>query len=139
MQSKHGFNTTPARSSLMKKIKSTNTKPEVLLRKKLWTVGYRYRINVKELPGKPDIVFFRKKIAIFVDGEFWHGYNWIEKKHKIKANRDYWIHKIEGNIERDYKTNQRLKNMGWKVFRFWEHDVTKNTNVVLNKIITCLT
>lgn len=87
------FDTTPERSKLMRKIKSNNTKPELLLRKSLWTLGVHYRLNVSKLPGKPDIVINKKKIVIFVDGEFWHGYNWEQKKLKIKSNKDYWLKK----------------------------------------------
>lgn len=91
----YDFNTTPERSKLMSKIKGKDTKPEILFRKSLWASGVRYRINVSGLPGKPDIVIEKKKIVIFIDGEFWHGYKWQEKKPKIKSNRDYWIAKIE--------------------------------------------
>ena len=76
----NGFYTTKKRSELMGKIKSKNTKPEISLRKALWHLGYRYRKNVKSLPGNPDLVFSKYKLAVFVDGEFWHGYNWEQKK-----------------------------------------------------------
>lgn len=104
----HGFFTTEERSAIMKKIPSKNTKPELIFRKELWRRGYRYRINDKKLPGSPDIVFKKMKTAIFIDGEFWHGFNWQEKKKKIKANRGYWIPKIERNIERDERNNKEL-------------------------------
>lgn len=135
MQSKYGFNTTTARSELMKKIKSTDTKPEIYLRKNLWALGYRYRLNVKGLPGKPDIVFRKKKLAIFIDGEFWHGYKWKEKKEKIRANRYYWIPKIERNIKRDLENNRKLRQNGWVVLRFWEHQINKNFESVIKKIL----
>jgi len=73
----------------MKKIRSSNSIPELSLRKELWKLGYRYRLNVSKLKGKPDIVFNKFKLVIFVDGEFWHGYEWRKKKPKIKANREY--------------------------------------------------
>ena len=95
MLTKYGFNTTAARSRLMSKIKSQNTLPEIKLRKYLWNLGFRYRLNVAKLPGKPDIVISKSKLIIFIDGEFWHGYKWNQKKNKIKANRNYWIPKIE--------------------------------------------
>lgn len=122
MKTKHGFTTTSDRSELMKKIRSVDTKAEILLRKKLWTLGYRYRKNPTKYPGKPDILFAKAKVAVFVDGEFWHGYQWAKKKNKIKANRDYWIKKIEVNMARDKKNNERLESMGFTVIRFWEHE-----------------
>jgi DNA mismatch endonuclease, patch repair protein len=118
-----GFYTTPDRSKLMGQIKSKNTKPEVLLRKELWKRGYRYRTNVKKIPGKPDIVISKFKVVIFVDGEFWHGYQWDDKKEKIKTNRGFWIPKIERNIQRDEEVNELLEAQGWTVIRFWGKQV----------------
>jgi DNA mismatch endonuclease (patch repair protein) len=129
------FDTTPERSNLMRKIKSNNTKPEITLRKALWAKGVRYRLNVAKLPGKPDIVINKKKIVIFIDGEFWHGYNWEDKKLKIKSNADYWIKKIERNIERDGFNNQKLTSMGYQVFRFWEHEIKKDLSCCISKIL----
>jgi len=134
MKSKYKYNTTPQRSKLMKKIKSKDTKPEKKLRKKLWDLGYRYRKNYKELPGKPDIVFLKKKIAIFADGEFWHGYNWNSQKQKFNANKDFWINKIEMNIKRDRKVNKKLEDNGWIVLRFWEREIEKDLNKCIQRI-----
>lgn len=130
------FKTTSERSRLMSKIRSTNTKAEIVLRKKLWNAGIRYRINYNKLPGKPDIVITKKKIAIFVDGEFWHGYKWKEKKPRIKANREYWIPKIERNISRAKKVNKILKKQGWIAIRFWEQDVKQQIEQCVHKIIS---
>ena len=138
MISKHGFETSKSRSSLMKKIKSKNTRAEVFLRKSLWDKGYRYRKNYKNLPGKPDILFIGKKVAVFIDGEFWHGYNWEEKKKKIKSNREYWIRKIERNMERDKKNTEKLEQLGYTVIRFWEKDVLKNIDECLSKVLEAL-
>ena len=118
----------------MGKIKSTDTQAEILLRKKLWAKGIRYRKNNKSILGCPDISIKKYKIAIFVDGEFWHGFNWQEKKKKIKSNREYWIKKIEGNMRRDVKTNKELKKQGWCIFRFWEHEITKDINRCIKRI-----
>lgn len=131
----NGFTTTESRSKLMAKIMSSNTSPEICFRKQLWSRGIRYRINYKKLPGKPDIVIPCKKIAIFVDGEFWHGYNWKEKKKKIKTNRSYWIPKIERNMKRDLDNNIALKKLGYKIFRFWGHEVKKQHLKCINKIL----
>lgn len=119
----------------MSKIRSENTTPEIKLRKLLWNLGIRYRLNDKSLPGKPDIVIKKHKLAIFVDGEFWHGYNWNEKREKIKSNRDYWIPKIEKNIARDSENTQKLEYLGYTVFRFWDHEINKNIGTCVQKII----
>lgn len=120
-----GFYTTPERSELMRKIRSKNSRPEVALRKALWHFGFRYRCHPATVTGKPDISFARWKIAIFVDGDFWHGYNWAAKKEKIKANRDFWQPKIERNIQRDAEVNLKLEGAGWKVIRVWEHELNR--------------
>jgi DNA mismatch endonuclease, patch repair protein len=118
----------------MRKIRSTNTGPEIILRKQLWRLGYRYRLNSTKLPGKPDIVFNKYKLVVFIDGEFWHGYKWKMKRAKIKANRKYWIPKIEGNIRRDRLNNRRLKSLGFKVLRFWQHQINKDISSCLANI-----
>lgn len=114
------------RSKIMRAIKSKDTKEEILLSKALWRKGYRYRKNNRKIFGTPDLTFKKSKIAIFVDGEFFHGFNWEERKYQIKSNREYWIPKIERNIERDKKVNQFLIENNWKVIRFWSSFVKKN-------------
>ena len=138
MRSKYGFETTETRSRTMSKIKSNDTKIEIVFRKTLWNLGYRYRKNYKKLPGKPDIVFVNKKIAIFIDGEFWHGYNWRKKKKKIKSNREYWIPKIEKNIKRDKENNKILKKSGWTVLRYWEHDIKENMESCIEEVVSII-
>lgn len=133
-----GFYTTPERSKIMGKIRGKNTKPELAFRKALWAAGYRYRIDYKQLIGKPDIVLKKYKTVIFIDGEFWHGYNWEERKHKIKTNREFWIPKIERNIQRDQEVNAQLKELGYTVFRFWESEVKKELDTSLHKVLTHL-
>lgn len=125
---KEGFYTTPQRSKTMSKIRSKDTKPELLLRKALWAKGHRYRLRVKKLPGSPDIVFRKFKLVIFIDGEFWHGLNWAEKKKKIKSNRAFWIPKIERNMQRDEENNMALEELGWTILRFWENSIKKDLN-----------
>lgn len=132
------FDTTEQRSKIMQKIRSTETTPEIMFRKFLWAQGVRYRKNNKKLPGKPDISISRCKVAIFIDGEFWHGYNWEEKKKKIKANRGYWIPKIERNIARDKKYNRQLRRQGWSVLRFWGQDVKKNPEKCLRRVMRAI-
>lgn len=131
----NGFYTTAELSKLMSRIKSANTKPEIKLCKFLWGVGLRYRKNVKNLPGTPDIVISKYKLIIFIDGEFWHGYNWEDKKEKIKSNREYWIPKIERNIQRDLTINEYYSKSGWKVMRFWEREVKREFGVVISCIL----
>ena len=138
MRTKYGFNTTKQRSLLMSKIGSKNTQPEIVLRRNLWRLGYRYRINVKNLPGKPDIVLNNQRLVIFIDGEFWHGHKWNEKRNRIKSNREYWIQKIEKNIKRDITNNKILEDNGWKVLRFWEHQIKKDIGRCVQLVIKVL-
>lgn len=131
----NGFYTTKTRSKQMSKIGSKETKPEIKFRKALWNLGYRYRKNYKKLIGKPDIVLNKYKTVIFIDGEFWHGYHWEEKKEKIKSNRDFWIPKIERNMQRDREVNQALKEKDFTVFRFWQHEIKKQLNNCLAEVV----
>lgn len=128
------FKTTAKRSKLMQKIKGIGTTPELIFQKALKAVRIRCSKNNKKLPGKPDIVIPQHKIAIFLDGEFWHGYQWDKKRSKIKANRGYWIPKIEKNISRDKQNKKKLKEAGWKVVRFWQHQVNKDISECIKKI-----
>ena len=114
------------RSKIMSSIKSKDSKIEIMLRKALWKRGYRYRINYPQVIGKPDIVFVKKKVAVFCDGEFWHGYDWEKRKYEIKSNQKFWHEKIEKNIKRDKDVNLSLSEQGWKVIRFWGKDIEKN-------------
>lgn len=120
----------------MKRIKSTNTKPELYFRKLLRKVGIEHNVNVKRLPGKPDITIPSSKIAVFIDGEFWHGYRWGIKKNKIKANRDYWIPKIEGNMTRDKRNRKLLRHEGWIVIRLWEKQIMRSPLRSLQKVLS---
>lgn len=115
--------------------KSKGTQPEIFMGKFLWNAGIRYRKNDKSVFGKPDFVIKNSKIAIFCDGEFWHGKNWDIRKHDHKSNRDFWYSKIERNIERDKEVNNELQRQGWKVFRFWENEIIKKPDVCLNMIL----
>ncbi len=110
----------------MSKIKSKDSVIEMLLRRELWRRGLRYRLHCTDIEGKPDIVFRGKRVAVFVDSEFWHGYNFAEKKKEFKSNRDFWINKIERNMERDKEVNEKLRQDGWVVLRFWGNELKKN-------------
>ncbi len=131
----NGYSTTKQRSLLMSKIKGKNTSSEVLLRKALWNLGYRYRLHNKKLPGNPDIILKKHMLIIFIDGEFWHGYDWEKKKQKINSNRSFWIPKIERNMQRDFENNKKLKNMGFKVFRFWDKNIKNDIDCCINEIM----
>lgn len=128
------------RSKMMSKIRATGGKAETILAKALWHKGVRYFKNYKRIFGKPDIAITKYKIAVFVDGEFWHGYDWEnQKKNRIRTNRDYCIPKIEKNIERDRIVNKKLTEEGWIVLRFWEkHDVLKDLDSCIQKIIKAI-
>jgi DNA mismatch endonuclease, patch repair protein len=122
------------RSRVMANIRSKNTKPELELRKLLWSKGLRgYRIHNKKLPGNPDIAFSKKKIAIFIDGCFWHGCPicFVEPK----TNRDYWLPKIRNTIERDNTQQKELESAGWVVIRIWEHDIKNDIQNAVDTII----
>lgn len=118
----------------MQRVKNKDSEIEILLRKALWVKGYRYRKNVKSIYGHPDIAFISKKIAIFCDSEFWHGYDWENRKKDFKVRQDFWIPKIERNIERDKEVTARLEQDGWIVIRFWGKEIKKNTDYCVNII-----
>lgn len=109
----------------MKQIKNKDSDIELILRKELWNRNIRYRKNVRTVFGKPDIAFLRLKIAVFCDSEFWHGYDWENKKREFKSNKGFWIPKIERNIERDIEVNNRLAAEGWMIIRFWGNEIKK--------------
>ena len=111
----------------MQAIKSKDSQIELLLRKELWRRGLRYRKNVKNIYGKPDIAFIGKKVAVFCDSEFWHGYNWEERKLDFKSNQEFWIAKIERNIQHDKEVTSMLEANGWTVLRFWGKEIKNNT------------
>jgi DNA mismatch endonuclease Vsr len=119
----------------MQAVKAKGSKIEVALAKELWALGYRYRKNDKSVFGKPDLTMKRYKLAIFVDSEFWHGKDWNTRKYEFKSNQDFWIRKIQRNIERDKEVNKRLLKEGWKVLRFWGKDISKNLRSCTDKII----
>lgn len=120
----------------MKRIRSKDTSIELILRKALWHKGYRYRKNYHDLPGKPDIVLTKYRIAIFCDSEFFHGKDWPElHDHLIKGNNsEFWITKISRNMERDNEVDQILKFRGWIVIRFWGNYIKKHLDECLQAI-----
>ena len=124
---------------IMSAIKSKNTKPEMKLRRELWSRGLRYRVNLKTITGKPDIVFSKVKIAVFCDGDFWHGHNWAIRglpslDYELEKYNKYWSLKILKNVERDKKVTFILEQDGWTVLRFWESDIKKDVVVCADEI-----
>ena len=119
------YDSTPETRKRMSKVKLKGGKAETMLAKALWHKGYRYRKNDKRLPGSPDIAILRHQIAVFVDGEFWHGKDWNIRKKRLIRNREYWVEKIEENMARDRRDDQLLLQAGWIPIHFWEKEVIK--------------
>ena len=124
---------------IMSAIRSRNTRPELALRKELWRRGLRYRANVRMLPGTPDIVFSRVRLAVFCDGDFWHGYNWVLRGYgsledELKRYSKSWAEKIQKNIYRDEQVNKRLTEMGWSVLRIRESEIKKDVEGCGDKV-----
>ncbi len=118
----------------MQQIKCKDSQIELMLRRALWDKGYHYRKNVKGVYGCPDIACIGKKIAIFCDSEFWHGYDWERRKEDFKVRQDFWVPKIERNIQRDIEVTEKLKNAGWIVLRFWGKEIKANLSSCVAKI-----
>lgn len=135
MKHPKSYDSTPETRKRMANIKLKNGTAEGLIAKGLWYSGFRYRKNDKSLPGSPDIAILRYHIAVFVDGEFWHGKDWAQKKERLKRNREYWIEKIEENMARDIRVDRELEALGWTPIHFWSRDALKNTERCLSEII----
>ena len=129
--------TSPEISKRMSHVKTKRNSAEIMIAKSLWHRGYRYRLNYKTLPESPDIALTKYRIAIFIDGEFWHGKDFEQRKTKLKNNKDYWIEKIQENIDRDVKNDKLLRQMEWYPIHFWSNDVIKYCNQCVEEVI-CL-
>ena len=127
--------TSPEISKRMSHVKTKRNSAEVMIAKSLWHRGYWYRLNYKALPGSPDIALTKYRIAIFIDGEFWHGKDFEQRKNKLKNNKDYWIEKIQENIDRDLRNDKLLRQMDWYPIHFWSNDVIKYCNQCIDEII----
>ncbi len=129
-------NLTPEqRSYCMSRIKGKDTGLEMRVRSELHRRGFRFRKHVKELPGKPDVVFTKAKVAVFIDGDFWHGYRFPAWEHKVS---DFWKQKINKNRERDRRNHRKLKEMGWTVIRLWQHDLERDFQECIERIIAAV-
>lgn len=126
-----------AASRIKSRTRAKDTRPELALRKALWSEGVRYRVHASALPGKPDIIFPAARVAVFCDGDFWHGRDWSTRRVRIAsgANSDYWIAKIESNMRRDRLSTSHLQRLGWRVIRVWETDVLRSPVRVASRII----
>ena len=120
----------------MRKVKNKDSAIELALRKELWKRGLRYRKNVQSIFGKPDIAFIGKKIAVFCDSEFWHGYAWDIYQEDFRSNQSFWLPKIERNMQRDVEVNNRLRSEGWIVLRFWGKEIKRDVSACAD-IIQC--
>lgn len=136
MKHPKSYDSTPETRKRMSKVKLKNGTAEKLLAKRLWRMGYRYRKNDKRLPGSPDIAILRHRIAVFVDGEFWHGKDWETRKSRLKSNREYWIEKIEENMARDKRVDDKLRAMDWIPLHFWSNDVIRDVDSCVSDIIS---
>jgi DNA mismatch endonuclease (patch repair protein) len=123
------------RSYTMSRIRGKSTSIEVALQKALWHRGVRYRKNYAKVPGSPDIAIVKHRIAVFCDGEFWHGRDWARKKDSFRSNRDFWVAKIERNMARDLLRNQELAQLGWHVLRFWESEIKSDAGACADAVI----
>ena len=128
------------RHKIMSKIRGKDTKPELILRKYLWSKGLRYRKNCRGLPGRPDIALTKYKVAVFCDSEFFHGKDWEKQRSKVNkgANSDYWVKKIERNIERDRIKDEELRDLGWHVIHFWSKDVERSPDNCFKAIMALI-
>jgi DNA mismatch endonuclease (patch repair protein) len=133
---KHYIRPKEITSKIMSRIRSSGSKAEVSLGKAMWNLGLRYRKQYKKLKGRPDYVFVSAKVAVFCDGDFWHGRDFVERlrKGRFKSNKDYWVSKITRNMQRDKEVTQNLIKQGWDVLRFWESDILKDANRIALKV-----
>lgn len=123
------------RSAVMRKVPSRDTKPELIVRRLVTVLGYRYRLHLAALPGKPDLVFNSRRKVIFVHGCFWHGHDCARGSRQPKTNIDYWHAKIAGNVARDARTFRALQDSGWSILAVWECETSKNQlNSLLDKL-----
>lgn len=120
--------------------KKRDTKPELLLRRACWARGLRYRVDDRGLPGRPDLVFKKARLLVFVDGDFWHGRNLEARVARLEKghNANYWVAKVTANVARDQRNNLYLRENGWRVLRFWEGEVIADVEAVAEKIARAL-
>lgn len=130
----------PESSRVKQRVRAKDTKAELILRRALWAAGLRYRLHASDLPGRPDIVFRKARVAVFCDGDFFHGRSWSELRVKLarRANPDYWIEKIGYNRERDRRVSADLTQAGWHVLRFWETDIQSDVEPIVDRVMAAI-
>jgi len=124
---------------IMSRVRAKDTRPEMMVRRRVWALGYRYRLHAKDLPGRPDLVFRSVRVAVFIDGDFWHGNAWKVRELPSLAdlfptNTEWWVSKIERNMERDREVSDALGEAGWTVARYWESEVLADPDAVAKEI-----
>lgn len=129
------YDSTPETRKRMSRVKLKRGKAETALAKALWHSGYRYRLNYRELPGSPDIAITKYRVAIFIDGEFWHGYDWARRRERLQSNRSYWLEKIQENIDRDRRNDLLLTYQEWTPVHFWEKEVKKDLEGCVKTVV----
>lgn len=134
MKHPKSYDTDESTSARMARVKLKHGPEEIAIAKALWHDGYRYWLNYKKLPGSPDIAIQKYHIAVFIDGEFWHGFDWENRKPRLKRNREYWIEKIEENMARDIRVDKELIELGWIPVHFWSKEVKKDLAGCVEKI-----
>jgi len=125
------FLTKEARSLLMGRVRSRGTSAERYVRKRIWGAGFRYRLNVRNLPGAPDLVLRRYDTAVLVQGCFWHGHSCRKGQNRPSSNQEFWNHKLSGNVARDIVNQSKLRELGWTVIVIWECSLSEGTNALL--------
>lgn len=136
-----GLSPASARASrIARTVSRSDTRAEVALRRALWALGFRYRKHVRHLPGCPDLAFRKARVAVFCDGDFWHGRNWNARRRKLKAgaNAPYWVAKIHANRMRDRRVTNALRSQGWTVVRLWETDILRDPHAAAQFVVAAI-
>ena len=128
-----------ARSALMSRVRDRDTLPERRVRKAVWAARFRYRLNVRELPGTPDLVFRRYRTVVLIQGCFWHSHDCRKGRHRPASNQEFWNHKLDGNVARDAANYARLRELGWAVLLIWECMLDEGTDALLTHLSTLRT
>ena len=123
------------RSYCMSRVRGKDTGPEIRVRSELHRRGFRFRKHLKDLPGKPDIIFTKARVVVFIDGDFWHGYKFRTWEHKVSS---FWKTKISKNVERDAENDRQLGELGWTVVRLWQHDLEQDFEDSIQRILSAV-
>ena len=130
------FLTKESRSALMSRVRNRGTAAELYVRQVVWNAGFRYRLNVRKLPGSPDLVLSGYRTVVLVQGCFWHGHSCRKGQRRPASNREFWDRKLDGNVDRDTKNQTKLRELGWTVFLVWECLLKEGTDALLTHLMT---